>query len=382
MGGPRPATVRTWVHATVRKLGSGSPRGLLPNGCWSCLPTVRRYARIRKEGTFLMSEITVYERVCGVDVAQQTLEIELTAGAWHQSLASGNDAAGFAQLIALCRQHAIQIVVMEATGGYERALVRALAKAGLAVAVVNPSRIRFYALAQGLLAKTDRVDARLIARFARHMVFQPTAVRSAVQEELLALTARKAQLLDAQTAEQNRLQQQALPRIRQSIQRQLRFLEREIAQLETRMDELVRQDPQLQIKAEVADALKGVGRASAVALVTLMPELGTLSSKQAAALAGLAPFNRDSGKHCGERHIFGGRAAVRCVLYMCTLSAVRFDATLKTFYERLRAAGKCTMKALTACMRKLLVILNARIRDRLAALAPEAREAAVAAAGG
>jgi transposase len=329
-----------------------------------------------------MSETQVYERVCAVDVAKETLEIELSADAWHQSLATGNDAAGFAQLISLCRQHAIQIVVMEATGGYERALTRALTQAGIAVAVVNPSRIRFFALSLGLLAKTDRIDARLIARFARQMVLQPTAARSALQEELLALTGRKAQLLEMQSAEQNRLQQQSLPRLRQSLQRQLRFLEKELARLEQRLDELVRQDPQLQIKAEVADALKGVGRASAVALVTLMPELGTLNGKQAAALAGLAPFNRDSGQHCGERHIFGGRAAVRCVLYMCTLSAVRFDATLKAFYERLRAAGKCTMKALTACMRKLLVILNARIRDRLAALAPEAREAAVAAAGG
>jgi transposase len=160
-----------------------------------------------------MSETQVYERVCAVDVAKETLEIELSADAWHQSLATGNDAAGFAQLISLCRQHAIQIVVMEATGGYERALTRALTQAGIAVAVVNPSRIRFFALSLGLLAKTDRIDARLIARFARQMVLQPTAARSALQEELLALTGRKAQLLEMQSAEQNRLQQQSLPRL-------------------------------------------------------------------------------------------------------------------------------------------------------------------------
>lgn len=314
--------------------------------------------------------IVSYQRVCGVDVAKESLEVRLMAGDTDLSFSVVNDVAGFSRIIELCRKHQVQIVVMEATGGYQRPLARELVSAEIAVAVINPARIRHYALSEGLIAKTDKVDAQIIAMYALKIAPQPTRLRSDLQEELACLINRKAQLIKCQVAEENRSGQQANAMVLQGLKRHLKFISREIEKIDVRLDELVRQDPELRCKAEAADAVKSVGRASAVALVVTMPELGTLKSKQASSLAGLAPFNKDSGKQTGERHILGGRPMVRSVLYMCTLSAICHDAKIKSFYRRLLAAGKCKMKALTACMRKLLVIVNARIREALAAGQP------------
>lgn len=314
-----------------------------------------------------MSEVVSYQRVCGVDVAKDTLEFRVMAAEVNTSGSTSNDQKGFGRIIELCRKHQVQIVILEATGGYQRPLAEALVEAGIAVAVINPSRIRHYALCEGLIAKTDKVDARIIALFGLKIVPQPTALRNALEEQLNCLVVRKAQLIKCKVGEDNRQQQQANELVQKSLQRHLKFIEKEVQKIDVRLDELVLQNPQLQCKAEAADTVTGVGRASAVALVAGMPELGTLNSKQAAALAGVAPFNNDSGKVTGERHIFGGRAAVRCVLYMCALSAIRYDQKIKAFYQRLLAAGKCKMKALTACMRKLLVIINARVREAMAA---------------
>lgn len=332
-----------------------------------------------------MPEVVSYQRVCGIDVAKDSLEVRIICGDLKKSLATSNDAHGFARIIELCRKHQVQIAVMEATGGYQRRLAVALAEAQLHVAVVNPGRVRFYALAEGLIAKTDKVDAQIIAMYAQKIAPKPTALRTAQQEELVCLVGRKAQLIQFKVAEANRLQQQADSFVLKSINRLLKLIDKEIQKIDDRLDALVRQDLQMQTKAQAADTVKGIGRASAVALVTLMPELGTLTSKQVAALAGLAPFNNDSGTSIGDRHIYGGRAPVRTVLYMCVLSAIRRDGTLRIFYERLVAGGKCKMKAITAVMRKMLVIANARVREALAALPatpPQAKEAAVAAAGG
>lgn len=329
--------------------------------------SLRRYARIGKKGNLPMSEIVSYQRVCGVDVAKDTLEVRIVAGDTDQLLSTANSPKGFAQIIELCRKHQVQIVVAEATGGLQRPLALALVAAGVAAAIINPCRIRHYALAEGLMAKTDKVDARIIALFALKIAPSPTAIRSQQMEELNRLVTRKAQLTGGKVAEENRLGQEADAFVLSSINKHLKFLQKQIIQIDKRLDELVLQDPILQRKAEAADSAIGVGRASSVALIVAMPELGTLSGKQAASLAGLAPFNKDSGKVTGERHIAGGRAPVRCTLYMCALTAIRHDARMKAFYQRLLAAGKCKMKALTACMRKLLVIINARIRDALAA---------------
>lgn len=314
-----------------------------------------------------MSEVHAYSRVCGVDVGLEMLDAHLQSGDGRKSLRVGNDPEGFAQIIELCQKQQVQIVVFEATGGYQRPLAEALVQAQLAIAVINPRRIRHYALAEGMMAKTDKVDARIIASFALKMTPKPTTLRSKEQEELASLVARKGQLLKCVVAEENRQQQQADPTLQQSFRRHLAFLRKEIARIDARLEQIVQANAELERKAQAADAVKSVGRASAVMLVATLPELGTLTRQQVSALAGLAPFNKDSGKSSGERHIAGGRPAVRSILYMCTLSAISYEPKIKAFYQRLLEADKCKMKAFTACMHKLLVILNARVRDALAA---------------
>ena len=251
------------------------------------------------------------------------------------------------------------------------------------VAVMNPARVRHYALAEGLMAKTDKVDARLIALFALKIAPLPTAIRSDQMQHLSRLLARKDQLTKYKVAEENRVGQETDPTLLKSIQRMLRSVQKEIAKIDDLLEELVEEDPALQCKAAAADSVTGVGRASAVALVVNMPELGTISNKSASALAGLAPIANESGKMIGERHIAGGRKSVRGTLYMCALSAIRYDEKIRSFYQKLLAAGKCKMKALTACMRKMLVIINARAREALAALTPTSKgQVGVAAAAG
>lgn len=332
-----------------------------------------------------MSESSAgYQRICGVDVAKAELEVYLHTPERKHRGTVANTPEGIAQLVQLCQKHQIQIVVTEATGGLQRPLAVAAVEAGLRVAVLNPARVRHYALAQGILAKTDKVDAKIIAEYALRLAPAPTALRSEPQEKLARLVARRGQLIKAKVAEDNRFQQEGEPDCLSSISRHLQFLGAELEALDQRLYELVEQDPTLEQKARTLDAMTGVGRSSAVNLVVSMPELGELSAKQAGSLAGLAPFNKQSGEQIGERHISGGRAGVRAILYMCTLSAVRYDPRLQGFYHRLLAAGKCKMKALTACMRKLLVIANARVREALAALrsTPEGQGGVGIAAGG
>jgi transposase len=327
-----------------------------------------------------MSNEIRYSRVCGIDVGKATLEAHIVTETQRKSLSVDNTPEGFAKLIALCQKQQVQIVVFEATGGYQRRLAEALVQALLPIAVINPKRIRHHALGEGLMAKTDQVDARLIASFALKLAPQPTPLRSKQQEQLASLVARKGQLLKFQVAEENRIQQQADPLLQQSFKRNLAFLKKEIARMDRELEQIIQADAALELKAQTADAVKSVGRDSAVLLVASLPELGTLSHKQIAALAGLAPFAKDSGKLSAERHIAGGRPVVRSILYMCTLSAISCEARIKAFYRRLLEAGKCKMKAFTACMHKLLVILNARVRDALAA--SQGQGGAAAAAGG
>ena len=314
-----------------------------------------------------MSEILSYQRACGVDVAKDTLEGRITAGDVDTGFCVPNSSEGIARLIELCRKHQVQIVLMEATGGLQRPLSLALVEAQIPVAVINPVRIRHYALAEGLIAKTDKVDARVITLFALKIAPAASHIRDQQQEQLLRQATRRAQLMGCKVAEENRLQQEADAHALKSIKRHLKFLEKEIGQIDRRLDELVKQDPLLQCKAQAADSACGVGRVSAVALVVNMPELGTLNSRQAAKLAGLAPINHDSGKVIGQRHIAGGRSAVRSTLYMCTLTAIRHEGKIRDCYLRLLEKGKCKMQAITACMRKLLVIINARVREAMAA---------------
>jgi transposase len=307
--------------------------------------------------------------VCGVDLAKHTLHACVLGGGDGDGerclldRAFAHDAGGVAALLRLCRARGVTLLVMEATGGLERRLRDAAAAAGFAVVVANPRQVRAFADAEGRLAKTDPLDARVIARFARRMRPPVRALPTAAQAELAELSARRRQLVGARTAELNRLQQATLKLVRRDIEQVIALLDRQIGRLDRRVAELVEADARLARTAAVVQTATGVGRATACALAAGLPELGRLNRRQVAALAGLAPRNRDSGASRGRRSVGGGgRSSVRAALYMPTLSATRFNPAIKRFYDRLVASGKTGMVAVTACMRKLLVILNSMVK--------------------
>lgn len=323
-----------------------------------------------------------YQRVCGIDVAKDTLQVHIATPDGAKCFLTSNDDSGYARIIEACRKHQVQIAVMEATGGYQRPLAIALASANVLVAVINPSRVRHYALSEGVMAKSDKVDARIIASFALKIAPKATTLRSKTQEQMVALTRRKGQLRDCKVAEDNRLQQTADAFVVKAIKRHLAFIKREIEKIDKQLEQMVESDPELQAKAEAADSLKGIGRATAVGLLTVLPELGTLNRRQIAKLAGLAPFDNESGQKKKERHIQGGRPAARTLLYMCAVSALHGGGMLREYYDRLIAHGKCAMEAITAVMRKMLVIINARARDAIRALPNKDAGGVAIAAGG
>jgi transposase len=279
--------------------------------------------------------------------------------------AESNDGPGLGRLVERLKTLQPVRVVAEASGGWERLLVVELAAAGLPVAVVNPKRVRDFAKASGLLAKTDRLDARMLAHFAA--VLQPalTVLPSDDEQQLAALVTRRRQVVEMHTAEHNRLGT-APTQMRPRIQTHLEWLEAELAGLNHDIHAFIRQHSRWQDNADRLESVPGVGHVTASTLLAELPELGHLSHKRLAALVGLAPFNHDSGRRRGKRRIRGGRTAVRNVLYMATLSATRFNPVIRAFYERLLRAGKEKKVALTACMRKLLTILNAMIRHQQA----------------
>jgi transposase len=292
----------------------------------------------------------------GIDVAKAQLDIALrpTSERW----AITNDAPGIAALVV--RLQAVQptLIVLEATGGYHRAVVAALAAAALPLVVVNPRQVRDFAKATGQLAKTDALDARVVAHFAEAVRPTPRPLPDAQTEELRALLARRRQLIAMRTAEQNRLEN-ASPRLRADIVAHIAWLEQHVATLDDDLDTTLRASPVWRERETLYRSVPGIGPVCARTLVLDLPELGTLSRQRIAALVGGAPFNRDSGTLRGTRTTWGGRAHVRATLYMSTLVAVRYNPVLKAFYQRLCAAGKAKKVALTACMRKLLTILNA-----------------------
>ena len=294
-------------------------------------------------------------RCLGVDVSKAWLDVA-RAGA-PEVTRWGNDPAGIQALLEKLQSDPPELVLMEATGGYEMALVRQAQAAGLAVAVANPHQIRSFARAKGRLAKTDALDARVIAEFAA--VMHPPALPPAdAQREVLAdLVARRRQLIEMLTAEKNRLQQ-APARIAELIQEHLQLLKSQLACVDTEIALTIDADPALAHRRAILTSVPGIGEITAAVILAELPELGTTGDKQIAALAGVAPVNRDSGTLRGERHIAGGRSSVRCALYMAALSAVRREPSLKTFYARKRSQGKPTKVALVAAMRKLVTLLN------------------------
>lgn len=267
--------------------------------------------------------------------------------------------------IRACVQYLVQcsasLVVMESTGGYETALAVALSEAGMPVAVMNPKRIRDFARAMGKLAKTDQIDARVIAEFAATLQPVPQGVWDEQTRSIKALVARRNQLLEMKTAESNRREHSADSVIARSITAVIRTLEKEIAKVEEQLRDQITGTPQLKQKADQLRSVPGIGETTALMLIAEVPELGQLNRRQIAALIGVAPINRDSGTFRGKRMTGGGRRVVRTKLYMPTLVATKHNPQIKRFYDRLRSSGKPGMTALVAAMRKLITMLNAML---------------------
>jgi transposase len=297
----------------------------------------------------------------GIDVSKGRLDVaERPSGrTWELT----NDEEGITRLVEEMADVSPTLVVVEASGGYQTAAVAEMVAKRIPVAVVNPRHVRAFANALGLLAKTDAIDARVLAHFGE--AIRPE-VRPMVDEETAALdglVARRRQLIGMLVAETNRLGQ-SLPSLRSSIKKHIKWLQGQIKTLDHDLDDTIRRSSVWREKEDLLRSVPGVGRVLSMTLLGQLPELGGLNRKQIAALVGVAPFNRDSGTTKGKRQVWGGRASVRASLYMAALAGVRFNPWLQAFYKRLLAAGKAKKLALTACMRKLLTLLNAMVKSR------------------
>ena len=299
------------------------------------------------------------EAYVGIDVSKRWLEVCVHGAVESKKI--GNDPDGFRVLVGEMEAIQPQLVVFEATGGYESRAASALSAAGYAVAIANPTRVRRFAEALGILAKTDRIDAQVIAHFAS--VVQPTANgrQTPLEEQLAAFVERRRQLLVELVAEKNRLS--TCPAcVREGIEAHIAWIDAQVDALEGQIQTCIEQKPEWRERAEIIDSAPGVGPVTAATLVAELPELGQLSHKKIAALVGVAPFNKDSGPKRGKRRIFGGRSGIRRTLYMAALSAIKHNPVIRTFYEALLQRGKEKKVALVACMRKLLVFINAMVR--------------------
>jgi transposase len=300
----------------------------------------------------------------GIDVSKRRLDIHVRPSG--EGFATDYDDEGVAALVERLGALAPTLVVLEATGGMEVRLAAPLAAAGLPVAIVNPRQVRAFARGMGRSAKTDRLDAAVIARFAEAVRPPVRPLPDEATRHLGALVARRRQLLEMLVAERNR-RQAADPVLHERIDAHLRWLEEALAGIERDLDGAVRESPVWRAKEELLRSVPGVGPVSARTLLAELPELGSLTRRQAAALVGVAPFSRDSGRMRGKRAISGGRARLRACLYMAAVAAARgSNPTIAGFYKRLRSAGKPAKLALTACMRKLVVTLNAVLRTNTA----------------
>ncbi len=297
----------------------------------------------------------------GIDVSKQQLEV-----AAHESdyqFRCANKVSAFAELIAELIAWRPRLIVLEATGGLETRVVSALHTAGLPVVVVNPRQVRDFAKALGQLAKTDRLDARVLAHFAAAIKPPLRPIKAKEQQELDALIGRRGQLVEILADEKNRRASAASETVREQIKEHIDWLEDRIAELDQQIKALLQTSPRWQVKDQILQSVPGIGPVASFSMLADLPELGTLNRQQISKLVGVAPLNRDSGQQRGTRHIYGGRAGLRRVLYMAALTASRHNAVLKEFYQRLRAKHKPFKVAITACMRKLLSIINIMIRD-------------------
>ena len=295
----------------------------------------------------------------GIDVSKDTLDVAVHGDKQHWSFP--NNEAGINKIVAKLKGLNPELVVLEATGGFEFSLAAELVAAKIPTAVVNPRQIRDFAKSVGMLAKTDILDARIIARFAATVQPTPHQIPDIEAQELGAITARRRQIVNMITAEKNRLST-AVKTVKPRIRAHINWLEKELDEINKNMKQKVKDSPAWQAKDDLLQSVPGVGPNLSTTILAELPELGTLNRKQIAALVGVAPLNRDSGTLRGKRTIWGGRATVRTALYMAALSAKRHNPVIRRFYERLLATGKAKKVALTACMHKLLTILNAMLK--------------------
>lgn len=297
----------------------------------------------------------------GIDVSKATLDVASLPDA--ETWTVTNDDAGLTELLPWVVALAPTLIVLEATGGFESAAVAALAKLGLPVVVVNPRQVRDFAKSMGRLAKTDTIDALTLALFGERVRPALRPLPDEAAQLLDALLTRRRQLIEMLTAEKNRLGFARGP-VRRDITQHLRWLEKRLVDVDADLTEAIAASPLYRAQDELLQSVPGVGRVTALTLLGKLPELGRLSRREIAALVGVAPLNRDSGKIRGKRFVWGGRAPVRAVLYMAALVGIKHNPILHAFYERLCAAGKVFKVAITACMRKLLTILNAMVHHQ------------------
>jgi transposase len=296
----------------------------------------------------------------GIDVSKARLDVAMLPDA--KTFEVANDGPGISELASRLSGLTVGVVVLEATGGYEMEAWAALSDAGLPVAVVNPRQVREFARATGKLAKTDKLDARVLARFAEALQPEPRLLPDAATLALREQVRRRRQLTESLTQARNRLRLATVTR--QDLQDDVAYYKQALAKVEGRIAQLIEAVPATRARSKLLRSVPSVGPVLTATLLAEMPELGSLSRKKAAALVGVAPFNRDSGTLNGRRTVWGGRRGIRTVLYMATIGAVNYNAPLKAFYRRLVGRGKPPKLALTACMRKLLGILNAIIRQQ------------------
>jgi transposase len=302
------------------------------------------------------------EHFVGIDVSKDRLDVHVRPSG--ESFVVGRHGEGLATLVERLQALAPDLVVMEATGGYETVVASAVGAAHLPLAVVNPRQIRDFARATGKLAKTDRLDAAAIAHFAEAVRPPARPIADAEAQLLGELVARRRQVIEMIVAERNRRRMATQRRVVRAIERHLALLQSELSELEQDIDGAIRKSPAWQADADLLTSVPGIGKATLRTLIAELPELGRLTRRKIAALVGVAPINRDSGMRRGRRTIAGGRPAVRTALYMAALVASRRNPVIAPYYDKLRAAGKTGKQALVACMRKLVVILNAILRDR------------------
>lgn len=354
-GRERPTALRSCETAGEHG-SSRPPLGLARMVDWACSPQLQG----RDPFPVCHKEVDVSKSFVGIDVSSQWFDVAVTSEMPSWQFPYTQD--GIKDCIARLSLYDVALVVMEACGKLERPLARGLQQSGFSVAVVNPRNARHFARSIGQLAKTDALDARVLAQYAASIRPQPSVLPNADEESLQAVVTRRRQLVRMQAAEKNRLRR-AAPQLVPSIRQHLEWLQQEIRRLDNQIRQLQKEHPVWQARKRILETAPGVAETSSSTFIAFLPELGQLDGKKIAALVGVAPLHRDSGQRQGVRSIWGGRREVRTALYMCTLTSIQFNPVIREFYQQLCERGKKPKVALVACMRKLLVTLNAMVRD-------------------